>query len=67
MTNKEVVDAFIIVLLDAPDLTMHEVSLRLSATDYELRLLKADPLKALEKDWEELPLFPLNTGEKGTW
>lgn len=73
MTNAEVCNLFISVLMDSPDLTMQQVALRLSATNYELRLLKADPLAPYEKQWErqhELDaannrsLFPMETGAR---
>jgi len=71
MSNTELVNAFVDALLKAPDLTMQAIQIRLSATDYELRLLKADPCKTHHEKREPHgyqfngELFPLHTGEKG--
>ncbi len=69
MTNKEVCDAFVDALLLSPDLTMQAVALRLSATDYELKLLKADPCKAHweKKDHPDPYMFPMVTGQRNIW
>lgn len=72
VSNIEVIEKFLRVLKDAPDLTMSAIRVRLSCTDYELVLKKADPLKPFMSMWDsarknedELYLFPMNSGEKG--
>lgn len=45
MSNVELVNTFVEVLLRNPEMTMQAVALRLSATDYELKLLQADPCR----------------------
>lgn len=72
MTNIEIVEEFLRVLKEAPDLTMSAIRVRLSCTDYELVLKKADPLKPFMSMWDsakkhedEVYVFPLNVGEKG--
>lgn len=65
MTHKEVVDEFVKLLLEAPEFTMTAVALRLSATDYELKLLHADPLKQHYVEAERQEQFPFATAEKG--
>lgn len=62
MSNLDLVNAFVARLLEAPDLTMQAVQLRLSATDYELVLKKADPLKHFEHP--DPYQFPLMTAQK---
>lgn len=52
MSNIQIVDQFVETLLANPECTMKAVQLRLSATDYELKLLHSDPLKPYEKEWE---------------
>ncbi len=73
MSNVDVVNQFVETLLHAPDLTMQAVRLRLSMTDYELVLKKANVLKPFEKEWErtkelqarnEASLFPMQTAQK---
>ena len=63
MTNIEIVDVFVETLLRDPDLTMEAVRLRLSATDYELVLKRANLQGDLERAWKE-PMFPYMTGER---
>jgi hypothetical protein len=67
MTNTEVVNAFVDVLLRDPDPTMHAVALRLSATDYEMKLLHADPCKVHWEAKGQGELFPMHTGERNIW
>lgn len=57
MSNRDVVNAFIDTLLEAPDLTMQAVKLRLAHSDFELKLLKADILKPFEKEWAEAHIY----------
>ncbi len=71
MTNREIVDQFIDTLLSNPEQTMTCVRVRLSCSDYELRLLKSDPLKAVREEGDKARLrdqhmymFPLETGQK---
>lgn len=69
MSNNEIVEAFCKVLLEAPSLTMTAVRVRLSCSDYELSLKKADPLKPFESMWDsarraEEQAFPLATAGK---
>lgn len=45
MTNLEICNEFTRILLESPDHVLQAVQLRLSATDYELKLLKADPCR----------------------
>ncbi len=79
MSNIEIVDLFVETLLANPHLTIQAVQLRLSATDYEIKLLKGDPLKQYHGDYSRVTdgvrqphayqfsgdLFPIRTGEKG--
>lgn len=72
VTNAAVVEEFCRILQEAPDLTMTAVRLRLSYSDLELVLKKANILKPFESQWDsqkkyedELYLFPMNVGEKG--
>lgn len=75
MTNVERVNDFLDLLLGAPEHTMSAVRMRLSLTDYELVLKKADILKPFVKEWDrqrdleaanafslsrELPLWAVN-------
>lgn len=64
MTNAETVAAFVETLLHAPELTMQCVQMRLSMTDYELVLKKADPLKHFEVEHPDPYQFPVRTGER---
>ncbi len=64
MSNSDTVNLFIETLLASPLLTMQAVQLRLSMTDYELVLKKADPLKDREKEWEAQKSFPFATAQK---
>ncbi len=50
------------MLIKAPELTMKAVQLRLSATDFELTLKKADPLKHFEHP--DPYQFPLETAQR---
>ena len=59
--NRPVIDEFIDLLLKDPHGTMQTVQLKLSATDFELRLLQADPLKEQHVEGES---FPIRTGER---
>ncbi len=76
MNNVAVVNAFVDTLLEAPDLTMQAVALRLSATNFELKLLRCDLAGRLERDCWNPPAgfefdeggiasFPIKTGERG--
>ncbi len=70
MTNEQVCVEFVKVLLESPLTTMQCIQMRLSATNYELRLLRADPLKEYEEKWDEMHsaergAFPLQCGERG--
>lgn len=62
MKNVEVVNAFIDVLLQDPQLAMQAVALRLSPTKYELTLKTVDPLK--ECGHPDPYQFPINTAER---
>lgn len=64
MTNLDVVHQFVETLLASPELTMRAVQLRLSASDYELVLKKADPLKHFEVEHADPYQFPFMTGER---
>lgn len=66
MSNAETVDAFVQVLLRAPGHTMQAVSARLAHTDYELKLLKADPLRDCGHGPVPAHLyqFPMETAER---
>lgn len=61
MTNSQVVDTFVDVLLKAPDLTMDALCLRLSATKYEMVLKRVDPCKHF---YDEKTLFEMETGQR---
>ena len=65
VSNTEVVNAFIEVLLKAPELTIQAVQMRLSTTRYEIKLLKAEPYKEADTQETHLYQFPFMTGEKG--
>ena len=61
-TNADVVRRFVEVLLQSPELTMEAVRVQMKCSDYELKLLKADPLKS----WHSVQCqFPMSTGQKG--
>ena len=64
--EEKMVTDFVELLLRRPHETMLAIQLRLAYTDYELKLLEANPLKSLEKDWEP---FPIKTAERsfGGW
>ena len=67
--KAEAIEAFLDELLKKPDEVMQAIQLRLAHTDFELKLLKADPLRIYEKSWEQ-PAFPIRTGERnmpGLW
>lgn len=65
VSNIEIVEKFVETFLQNPEMTMTAVALRLSATDYELKLLKADPCKMhyIARDAQEQ--FPFATAQKG--
>ena len=65
MTNVEIVDKFVETLLADPECTMTAVALRLSVTDYELRLLKSDPCKMHYETRDAQKEFQFETAEKG--
>lgn len=65
MSNIDLVNEFCRVLLESPMTTMQAVTLRLSMTDYELKLLKADPCKEHYLARDAQKHFPFATGEKG--
>ena len=61
----QLVSDFIALLERRPLETMQAVQLRLSTSDFELRLLHADPLKEFENGWEkDHKPFPINAGER---
>lgn len=64
MTNTQLVNEFVSRLIEAPDLMMQAVALRLSATDYELKLLKADPCKAHYDGDKTQRVFSFEIGER---
>ncbi len=63
MNNAEVVAAFVETLLHSPDLTMQAVQVRLSCTDYELKLLKSDPCRMHYDARDAQQQFPFQTGQ----
>ncbi len=65
MKNCEMVNAFVDELLRNPDLVMECVALRLSATEYELKLLRADPLRHFVDEREPQQEFPFSVAQKG--
>lgn len=58
------VNTFVDELLRNPDLVMQAVALRLSATDLELKLLRADPLRHHYVEAERQEQFPYETAER---
>ncbi len=69
MSKIELINAFVDELLLNPNHVVEAVRLRLFATDYELVLKKADPLKPYEKQWDsarkaEEHSFPMATAGK---
>ncbi len=65
MNNIEIVDKFVETLLQNPEMTMEAVALRLSATDLEMKLLKADPCREHYKARDAQQQFPFATAQKG--
>lgn len=70
--KQSVIEDFIEELKKSPDEVMTFVRVRLSCTDIELKLLRANPLKPFESQWDsarkhedEVYLFPLHVEDKG--
>lgn len=63
MKNLDIVSEFCRILQENPEMTMEGVALRLSATDLELRLLKADPCREHYKARDAQQQFPFATGQ----
>lgn len=66
MKNAEIVDAFVQILLQDPELAIQAVQMRLGNTRYEIRLLKAEPFKEYDAKEDHIYQWPVNTGERGT-